>query len=216
MGPTSGLLDISPVIPVVVLDDPGRAVPLARALVDGGVAIIEVTLRTPRALDAIRAIAAEVPEITVGAGSVLTADQIEESLTAGAEFLVSPGASRELLRALVDAPVPVLPGAATLSEVITALDHGLTELKFFPAGPAGGPGYLAAVGGPVPTARFCPTGGVTVDNLGSYLALPNVPAVGGTWLTPRSSVEAGDWAAVTALAARAIELAGGPDRARQP
>ena len=129
----------------------------------GGVAIIEVTLRTPRALDAVAAIAAEVPEIALGVGSVLTAAHVEQALAVGADFLVSPGTSPALLERLVAAPVPVLPGVATVSEVLTALDHGLTELKFFPAGPAGGPAYLAAIGGPVPQVRFCPTGGVTAD-----------------------------------------------------
>jgi 2-dehydro-3-deoxyphosphogluconate aldolase/(4S)-4-hydroxy-2-oxoglutarate aldolase len=202
-------LDVSPVIPVVVIDDPGKAVPLARAFVAGGVAIIEVTLRTSRALEAVAAIAAEVPEIALGVGSVLTRAQLDESVAAGAEFLVSPGASPALLDRLAGAPVPVLPGVATVSEVLTALDHGLTELKFFPAGPAGGPSYLAAIGGPVPQVRFCPTGGVTQDNLLDYLSLPNVASVGGTWLTPRSLVDAEDWAGITALAAAAVAAAVG-------
>ena len=200
-------LDVSPVIPVVVIDDPAHAVPLARALVAGGVAIIEVTLRTPRALDAVAAIAAEVPEIALGVGSVLTADHVDQALAAGADFLVSPGASPALLERLVAAPVPVLPGVATVSEVLTALDHGLIELKFFPAGPAGGPAYLAAIGGPVPQVRFCPTGGVTAENLRDYLAVPGVAAVGGTWLTPKSLIEAEDWAGITALAAAAVAAA---------
>ena len=200
-------LDVSPVIPVVVIEDPATAVPLARALLAGGVAIIEVTLRTPRALDAVAAIAANVPEIALGVGSVLTADHVDQALAAGADFLVSPGASPALLERLVAAPVPVLPGVATVSEVLTALDHGLIELKFFPAGPAGGPAYLAAIGGPVPQVRFCPTGGVTAENLRDYLAVPGVAAVGGTWLTPRSLIEAEDWAGITALAAAAVAAA---------
>jgi len=203
-------LDVSPVIPVVVIDDPATAVPLARALVTGGVAIIEVTLRTPRALDAVAAIAAEVPEIALGVGSVLTAAQVDQALAAGADFLVSPGTSPALLGRLVAVPVPVLPGVATVSEVLTALDHGLSELKFFPAGPAGGPAYLTAIGGPVPQVRFCPTGGVTAANLRDYLAVPGVPAVGGTWLTPRSLIEAEDWAGITALATAAVTSAGTP------
>ncbi len=170
-------LDVSPVIPVVVIDDPASAVPLARALVAGGVGIIEITLRTPRALDAVAAIAAEVPDIALGVGSILTPAQVEQALNAGADFLVSPGASPSLLQRLAAAPVPVLPGVATVSEVLTAVDHGLTELKFFPAGPAGGP---------------------------AYLAVPGVAAVGGTWLTPKASIEAEDWASITALAAAAV------------
>lgn len=197
-------LDVSPVIPVVVVDDPDHAVAVARALVAGGVGIIEITLRTPRALDAVAAVAAAVPEIALGVGSILTSAHVDQALAAGAEFLVSPGASPALLERLVTAPVPVLPGVATVSEVLTALDHGLTELKFFPAGPAGGPAYLAAIGGPVPQVRFCPTGGVTPDNLRDYLAVPGVAAVGGTWLTPKAAIQAGDWAAITALAATAV------------
>ena len=168
-------------------------------------AIIEVTLRTPRALDAVAAIAAEVPEIALGVGSVLTAAHVEQALARRRRL---PGESRGRVRALLErlvaAPVPVLPGVATVSEVLTALDHGLTELKFFPAGPAGGPAYLAAIGGPVPQVRFCPTGGVTAANLRDYLAVPSVAAVGGTWLTPRSLIEAEDWAGITALAAAAV------------
>lgn len=196
-------LDVSPVIPVVVIDDPATAVLLARALVAGGLPIIEVTLRTSRALEAVRAIAAEVPEIILGVGSVLTPAQLDQALGAGAQFVVSPGTTPSLLRQLAVAPVPVLPGVATVSEVLAALDHGLTELKFFPAGPAGGPAYLSSIAGPVPQVRFCPTGGVTAANLRDYLALPNVAAVGGTWLAPRALVEAADWSAITALAAAA-------------
>ncbi len=206
---TTSPLDVSPVIPVVVIDDPAHAVPLARALVAGGVSIIEVTLRTPRALDAVAAIATEVPEIALGVGSLLTASDVDQALTAGAEFLVSPGASPALLDSLVAAAVPVLPGVATVSEVLTALDRGLTELKFFPAGPAGGPAYLAAVGGPVPQVRFCPTGGVTPDNLRDYLAVPGVAAVGGTWLAPRASIAAEDWAGIAAQAAAVRGLISG-------
>ncbi|GAA3702366.1 bifunctional 4-hydroxy-2-oxoglutarate aldolase/2-dehydro-3-deoxy-phosphogluconate aldolase [Microlunatus aurantiacus] len=206
---TTSPLDVSAVIPVVVIDDPAHAVPLARALVAGGVSIIEVTLRTPRALDAVAAIAAEVPEIALGVGSLLTASDVDQALTAGAEFLVSPGASPALLESLVAAAVPVLPGVATVSEVLTALDRGLTELKFFPAGPAGGPAYLAAVGGPVPQVRFCPTGGVTPDNLRDYLAVPGVAAVGGTWLAPRASIAAEDWAGIAAQAAAVRGLISG-------
>lgn len=209
MSLTISPLDVSPVIPVVVIEDAAKAVPLARALVAGGVGIIEVTLRTPRALDAVAAISSEVPEIALGVGSVLTAEHVERALDAGAEFLVSPGASLPLLALLAEAPVPVLPGVVTVSEVLTALDHGLTELKFFPAGPAGGPPYLAAMGGPVPQVRFCPTGGVTQANMADYLQLPNVATVGGTWLTPPSLVDGADWARITALASTAVASAAG-------
>jgi 2-dehydro-3-deoxyphosphogluconate aldolase / (4S)-4-hydroxy-2-oxoglutarate aldolase len=201
------VLAISPVIPVVTMDNPDRAVPVARALLAGGIGIIEVTLRTGRALEALAIIAADVPEILVGAGTVLTPQQAENAVERGAQFVVSPGASPRLLEHLVSLSVPVLPGVATVSEMLAALDHGLTELKFFPAGPAGGPSYLSAVAAPVPEARFCPTGGVTPDNMADYLALPNVPAVGGSWLTPGSLLAAQDWAQVSALAKDAVNRA---------
>ena len=206
-GQTWSPLDVSPVIPVVVIQDVAAAVPLARALVAGGVPIVEVTLRTPQALEAVRAILAEVPDIMVGVGSVLTPVQLDQALAVGVHFLVSPGASPSMLALLAATPVPVLPGVATVSEVLTALEHGLTELKFFPAEAAGGPPFLAAVAGPVPQVRFCPTGGVTMANLRDYLALPNVGAVGGTWLAPRTLVESADWTAITALASAAVAAA---------
>jgi 2-dehydro-3-deoxyphosphogluconate aldolase/(4S)-4-hydroxy-2-oxoglutarate aldolase len=204
----AGLLDFSPVIPVVTIDNPDHAVPVARALLAGGVPIIEVTLRTGRALEALAAIAADVPGIRVGAGTVRTPQQADDAVERGAQFLVSPGASLRLLQYLISLPVPVLPGVATVSETLTALDHGLTELKFFPAGPAGGPSYLSALVAPVPEARFCPTGGVTPDNMADYLALANVPAVGGSWLTPGSVFASEDWAQISALAEDARKRAG--------
>ena len=205
----AGLLELSPVIPVVTVDDPDHAVPVARALLAGGIPVVELTLRTSRALEAVALVAAQVPEILVGAGTVLTRQQADGAVEAGAQFVVTPGASMHLLEHLTTLPVPALPGVATVSEVLTALDHGFTELKFFPAGPAGGPAYLAAVSAPVPEARFCPTGGVTADNLADYLALPNVPAVGGSWLTPGPVLAARDWAEVTALAKDAADRAAG-------
>jgi 2-dehydro-3-deoxyphosphogluconate aldolase/(4S)-4-hydroxy-2-oxoglutarate aldolase len=204
----ASLLEVSPVIPVVTIDDPDHAVPVARALVAGGILIIEVTLRTGRALEALAAIAAEVPEILAGAGTVRTPQQADDAVLHGARFVVSPGASLPLLRHLISLPVPVLPGVATVSETLTALDHGLTELKFFPAGPAGGPSYLSALAAPVPEARFCPTGGVTPDNMADYLALRNVPAVGGSWLTPANVLASQDWAEVRSLAEDARKRAG--------
>jgi 2-dehydro-3-deoxyphosphogluconate aldolase/(4S)-4-hydroxy-2-oxoglutarate aldolase len=203
----TSLLDLSPVIPVVTINDPAHAAPVARALLAGGINIIELTLRTERAVEALMAVAEEVPEIRLGAGSVLTPEQADLAVKSGARFLVSPGASPRLLQHLVGLDVPVLPGVATVSEVLTALDHGLTDLKFFPAGPAGGPAYLAAIGGPVPNVRFCPTGGVTADNMADYLRLRNVPCVGGSWLTPASALTGGDWASITRLAAAALPAA---------
>jgi len=197
--PTS-LLDIAPVIPVVVVHDAADAVPIARALVDGGLPIIELTLRTPAAMDAIERIAAEVPEILVGAGTIVEANQPKQAAAAGAQFLVSPGSTRDLRAAMRDSGLPHLPGVATVSEVLTLLEDGYTDMKFFPAEAAGGAEYLRAIHSPVPAARFCPTGGVSPTNLTDYLALPNVGCVGGSWLTPADVVERHDWATISDLA----------------
>jgi 2-dehydro-3-deoxyphosphogluconate aldolase/(4S)-4-hydroxy-2-oxoglutarate aldolase len=195
-----------PVVPVVVVDDAAHAVPLARALVAGGLPVIELTLRTPAALDAIRAIADEVPEILLGAGTVVTPGQAKEALDAGAQFLVSPGSTPALLGAMADTGLPFLPGTATVSEVLAVLEAGFSELKFFPAEASGGAAFLKSVGAPVPAARFCPTGGITAASAASYLALPNVGCVGGSWLTPADALAAGDWARVERLAREAAAL----------
>jgi 2-dehydro-3-deoxyphosphogluconate aldolase/(4S)-4-hydroxy-2-oxoglutarate aldolase len=200
------LLDLAPVIPVVVIEDASTAVPLARALVAGGLPVIEVTLRTPAAREAIAAIAAEVPEATVGAGTVRTAEDVIASVAAGAKFLVSPGTTPSLVEALDSSGVPYLPGAATVSEVMALAERGIKEMKFFPAEAAGGVPYLKAIGGPVPDVRFCPTGGIRLATAPDYLALPNVGCVGGTWLTPADALAAGDWARVEKLAAEAAAL----------
>lgn len=203
---SDSVLDVVPVMPVVVIDDLEHAVPLARALVAGGLPAIELTLRTPVALDAIRAIASEVPEILIGAGTVTTLAQARESADAGAQFLVSPGTTGPLLRAMQDTGLPFLPGTATVSEVLAALEVGCTEMKFFPAAASGGTAFLKAVGSPVPAARFCPTGGITLGSAPSYLALANVGCVGGSWITPADALAAGDWDRVTRLAAQAASL----------
>jgi len=200
------VLDAVPVLPVVVIDELRHAVPVARALVAGGLPAIELTLRTPVALEAIRAIASEVPEILVGAGTITTPGQAKLALAAGARFLVSPGTTGSLLRAMQDTGLPFLPGTATVSEVLAALEAGCTEMKFFPAESSGGTAYLKAVGAPVPAARFCPTGGITLDSAPSYLALPNVGCVGGSWITPADALAAGDWDRVARLAAEAAAL----------
>ncbi|GAA1752708.1 bifunctional 4-hydroxy-2-oxoglutarate aldolase/2-dehydro-3-deoxy-phosphogluconate aldolase [Nonomuraea bangladeshensis] len=200
------LLDLAPVIPVVVIEDAATAVPLARALVAGGLPAIEVTLRTPAAREAIARIAAEVPEATVGAGTVRTAEDIAASAAAGARFLVSPGTTPSLVEALEASGVPYLPGVATVSEVMALAERGIKELKFFPAEAAGGVPYLKALSGPLPDVRFCPTGGIRATTAADYLALPNVGCVGGTWLTPADALEAGDWARVEKLAAEAAAL----------
>ncbi|MER7152576.1 bifunctional 4-hydroxy-2-oxoglutarate aldolase/2-dehydro-3-deoxy-phosphogluconate aldolase [Streptomyces lydicus] len=200
------VLGLAPVIPVVVLDDAADAVPLARALVAGGLPAIEVTLRTPAALDAIRVIAEEVPEAVVGAGTVLTPEHVDAAGAAGARFLVSPGWSPRLLRAMRVCGLPFLPGVSTASEVVTLLDEGVTELKFFPAEAAGGTAYLKSLAAPLPQARFCPTGGIGLASAPSYLALPNVACVGGTWMLPADALAAKDWDRVRRLAKEAAEL----------
>ncbi|QFG20777.1 bifunctional 4-hydroxy-2-oxoglutarate aldolase/2-dehydro-3-deoxy-phosphogluconate aldolase [Actinomadura sp. WMMB 499] len=200
------LFDLAPVIPVVVLDDADAAVPLARALVAGGLPAIEVTLRTPVAIEAITRIAAEVPDAVVGAGTVVRPDDAERSAAAGARFLVSPGCTERLRTAMAATGLPFLPGAATASEAVALLEAGVTAMKFFPAEPAGGIPYLKALNGPLPQVRFCPTGGVKPGNAADYLALPNVGCVGGTWLTPADAVRSGDWERIRKLAAEAAAL----------
>lgn len=202
----SSLLDIAPVVPVVVVADASAAAPMARALVDGGLPAIEVTLRTPAALDAVARIAAEVPDAVVGVGTVTTPEQVGLAVKAGARFLVSPGHTDSLLAAMLDSGVPFLPGAATASEVLGLLERGVTEVKFFPAEAAGGVAYLKALGGPLPAARFCPTGGITLASAPNYLALPNVGCVGGTWIVSPDSLATGDWAGITRRAAEAAAL----------
>ncbi|MEV0587195.1 bifunctional 4-hydroxy-2-oxoglutarate aldolase/2-dehydro-3-deoxy-phosphogluconate aldolase [Nonomuraea sp. NPDC050310] len=200
------LLDLAPVIPVVVIDDAETAVPLARALVAGGLPVIEVTLRTASALEAVARIAAEVPDAVIGAGTVRSAADVAASVAAGAKFLVSPGTTPALADALLGSGVPFLPGAATASEVMALAERGLKELKFFPAEAAGGLPYLKSLAGPLPDVRFCPTGGIRPETAPAYLALPNVGCVGGTWLTPADALAAGDWGRIEKLAAEAAAL----------
>ncbi len=207
--PPSSVLDLAPVLPVVVIDDPADAVPLARALVAGGLPAIEVTLRTPRALDAIRAIADGVPEAVVGAGTVIAPAQVKAAVGAGARFLGRPGWTDVLLNAMWGAGVPFLPGVSTASEVVALLERGVAEMKFFPAQAAGGTAYLRSLSGPLPQARFCPTGGIGPDSAPEYLALPNVGCVGGSWMLPADAVAARDWARVEALARAAAGLSAG-------
>jgi 2-dehydro-3-deoxyphosphogluconate aldolase/(4S)-4-hydroxy-2-oxoglutarate aldolase len=204
----AAILNAAPVIPVLVVEDAASAVPLARALVAGGIATIEVTLRTPAAEAAMRAIRAEVEGAVVGAGTVLTPLQVERAVDAGAAFLVSPGSTPDLLHEAEDAPIPFLPGAATATEAMLLAERGYRYLKFFPAEPAGGAAYLKALASPLPDIAFCPTGGISAASAPAYLALPNVVCVGGSWLAPPAAVAAGDWAAVTALAKAAAGLKG--------
>ena len=196
----------APVIPVLTIERADDAVPLARALVAGGLPVLEVTLRTAAALDAIAAIVRDVPLATVGAGTVTSPADIAHALDAGAQFLVSPGTPPRLAAAFADAGVPILPGCATVSEAMALADAGFRAVKFFPAEAAGGTGWLKAVAAPLPALRFCPTGGVDARNAAAYLALPNVPGVGGSWVAPRDAVAAGDFTRITALAREAGAL----------
>ncbi len=199
----------APVIPVIVLHDVAHAVPLARALVAGGIRMLEVTLRTPQALACMEAIARDVPDAVVGAGTVRSAADAQSAARAGARFAVSPGYTSAVGQACRDAALALLPGVATGSEIMQAQEDGFTELKFFPAMQAGGPAMLKAWSGPFFDVRFCPTGGVTLHNAPELLALPNVVCVGGSWLVPPDALAQGDWDRVTALAraTRALQSA---------
>lgn len=190
----------APVIPVITISSVESAVPLARALVKGGLPVIEITLRTATGLEAIERVAQEVEGAIPGAGTVLTPKQVEQATAAGSQFFVSPGVSNDLLSAVADSDVSLLPGVATASEVMALAERGYGCMKFFPAGPAGGPSYLKGIGGPLPDVRFCPTGGVSPSNARDYLALDNVLCVGGSWLAPADLIESQDWDAITALA----------------
>jgi len=201
------IMAAAPVIPVVVIDDPKAAISLARALVAGGIPAIEITLRTPNALACLAAIASDVEGAIPGAGTVLTPAQVDAVEKADARFMVSPGAAPKLLEAAVDSPLPLLPGAATASEMMALAEAGYTHLKFFPASVAGGPAYLNALASPLPHVRFCPTGGVSPGNARDYLALPNVLCVGGSWLAPADRIAEQDWAGITRLATEAAALA---------
>jgi 2-dehydro-3-deoxyphosphogluconate aldolase/(4S)-4-hydroxy-2-oxoglutarate aldolase len=201
------VLAISPVVPVVVVEDAADAVPMAQALLRGGIGVIEITLRTAPGRDAIARVADEVPGMVVGAGTVVTPDQVESSLAAGASFLVTPGAPQRLLDAALASGAPLLAGAATITEMMRLQERGLTAMKFFPAEASGGRDYLAAVAGPLPQLRFCPTGGITAGSAPAYLELVSVTCVGGSWLTPRSAVAEGRWDVVESLAREAAALA---------
>lgn len=200
------LLELSPVMPVVVLDDVAHAVPVAEALLRGGIRVIEVTLRTPAALGSIERIAAAVPELVVGAGTVTAPEHAKQAVDAGSRFIVTPGSTDALLDAVAATGLPFLPGVSTVGEAMRAAERGCSVLKFFPAEAAGGAAYLKSIYGPLPGLRFCPTGGITVSSAAGYLALPNVGCVGGSWLTPKDVLAAGDWQRVEELAAAAAAL----------
>jgi 2-dehydro-3-deoxyphosphogluconate aldolase/(4S)-4-hydroxy-2-oxoglutarate aldolase len=201
------ILKASPVIPVITIERAGDAVPLAQALLKGGIATIEIALRTPAAVDAARAVIAEVPDMSVGIGTVLTPQSLRDAKAMGARYALSPGATPELLEAAASSDFPYIPGVATASDVMAAVVSGFSLLKFFPAENAGGIAALRALGGPFPSTRFCPTGGINDKNFRTWLAEPNVLAVGGSWLAPAADIAAGRWDAITARTKAATDPA---------
>ena len=201
------LLGLAPVVPVLVVDDLADAVPLARALVDGGLPVLEITLRTPVALAAIEAIAANVPGAKVGVGTVTSTNEMEQSIDAGATFAVSPGCTSELMTQAAAFDLPYLPGVASPSDVMRGQAHGFEILKLFPATAVGGASMLKALAGPFPDIRFCPTGGIGADNMMDFLSLANVMAVGGSWVAPKAEIAAKNWNEITRLAKTAVQTA---------
>ncbi|MBO6763676.1 bifunctional 4-hydroxy-2-oxoglutarate aldolase/2-dehydro-3-deoxy-phosphogluconate aldolase [Maricaulis sp.] len=203
---TDALADLASVIPVLTVSDVADAAPLARALEAGGLKVIEMTWRTAAALDVLQAMKAAAPGLVVGMGTIRTPEQAAQSVSAGADFLVSPGLTPKLVPALLDAGIPVLPGVATASEAMAAAEAGFDLLKFFPAEQAGGLDYLKSLQGPLPDIRFCPTGSITRERAPDYLALGNVVCVGGSWIASKAMVEQGDWAGIEANARAAAAM----------
>lgn len=197
----------SRVVPVIVLTEAAHAVPLAHALLDGGIDVMEITLRSSAALASIEAVAKAVPQMHVGAGTVTRVAEVQQVIDAGATFALSPGCTDALVDAVQAARLPFIPGVMTPGEVMLRREQGFSLMKLFPAQQAGGMGMLKALGGPLPDVRFCPTGGVSVDNLGEFLKLPNVAMAGGSWLTPLDAMVSGDWSRITALATAAVAVA---------
>ncbi len=197
----------SRVVPVIVLTDAAHAAPLAHALLEGGIDVMEITLRSSAALASIEAVAKAVPQMHVGAGTVTRVAEVQQVIDAGATFALSPGCTDALVDAMQTARLPFIPGVMTPGEVMLRREQGFSLMKLFPAQQAGGMGMLKALGGPLPDVRFCPTGGVSVDNLGEFLKLPNVAMAGGSWLTPVDAMVAGDWGRITSLAAAAVAVA---------
>lgn len=198
------VLGAGPVVPVIVIEKPDRAVPLARALLAGGVRVLEITLRTPVAVEAIRLVAREVPEVLVGAGTVVTPEQLKSVEEAGALFAISPGLTPDLLEAANGGGVGLIPGISTVSELMTGMERGYDHFKFFPAEAAGGVKMLKSIGGPFPRATFCPTGGITPDNYRDYLKIDSVACVGGSWIVPAEALRIKDWRRIIALASDAV------------
>jgi len=193
-----------PVVPVLVIKDVEHAVPLAKALIAGGIRVLEVTLRTEAALEVIAKIAKEVPEAIIGAGTVTNRAQLQQVIDAGAKFAISPGLTSDLLKAGNEGSIALIPGISSISELMTAVDHGYTHLKFFPAEASGGVKALKAIGGPFPDIKFCPTGGISPSNYNDYLALPSVRCAGGSWLAPEDAMINGEWGKITELAKQAV------------
>ncbi len=200
------IMNTSPVIPVMVINNIEQAVPLANALVEGGLKVLEITLRTPVALDAIKKIKAEVPGAIVGTGTVINLETLKQAIDVGSEFLVSPGVTENLIDAALKAGTPILPGVTSPSEVMRLMELGITQMKFFPAEAAGGIPMLKSIGGPLPQVTFCPTGGVNPKNAADYLALKNVACVGGSWMAPADLVDTGNWDEITRLATEAANI----------
>ncbi len=203
------IMSISPIVPVMVINNVDHAVPLARALVKGGLKVLEITLRTPAALESIRRIKAEVPDAVVGAGTIINVETLNKAIDAGAEFIVSPGTTDTMIDAALATGVPLLPGIANPSEAMRLLEKGITEMKFFPAEAAGGVPMLKSIGAPIPQISFCPTGGISQKNVKDYFKLANVACVGGSWMCAANLVDSENWDEITRLSAEAIELAKG-------
>ncbi len=201
------IMAISPIVPVMVINNVEHAVPLAHALVKGGLKVLEITLRTPAALESIRRIRAEVPDAIVGAGTIINIETLNKAIDAGAEFIVSPGTTDKMIDAALATGVPLLPGIANPSQAMNLLEKGITEMKFFPAEAAGGVPMLKSIGAPIPQISFCPTGGVSQKNVKEYYNLSNVACVGGSWMCAASLVDAEDWDEITRLSIEAIVLA---------
>ena len=193
-----------PVVPVLVINDVEKAVPLAKALMEGGIKVLEVTLRTPAAIDVIKRIAQEVPDSLIGAGTVTNAQQLKAVVEAGAKFAISPGMTADLLKAGMDSEIPLIPGISSTSDLMKGKDAGYTHMKFFPAEASGGVKAIKSISGPFPDVTFCPTGGIGPNNYNDYLAINNVKCVGGSWLAPDDAIESGDWARITQLAKEAV------------
>ncbi len=199
------LTNAAPVMPVLTIRDASTALALADALAEGGLRVLEITLRSAEAVDAIEAVRSSRPELIVGAGTVLSPTQMQAVADAGAQFAVSPGLTHTLAQAATRSALPYLPGVVTAGEIQFAMEHGLDALKFFPATPAGGPKLLSSYASVFPEVRFCPTGGIGPDNMADYLGLPNVACIGGSWLAPSRLIEQGDWAAITARVRTALQ-----------